>query len=296
MSSLKLTKTDRFFLNYLHTMVEMTQEVSVMKMQKIRESVLGHRTYMDGLLQIFQHVKQSHERELQKALEKRKQRQTTPEHPKKNVVILLSPSNKFSGGLTRDVFESFVAAVEPKGPVDKEPADIVVVGEIGKELFDRHFGTKQTYQFFPFKVEHPDAEVLHQLLAFILEYQNITVFTARFQSLALQEPAATNISGSPALAETAAEVQSVKGPEFLFEPSLDEIVTFFEEQVTASLFQQAIEESSLAHVAARVMSLESSVSAIEEEAKKTDQRIKLLTKRIRQKKQQQQLSSIRLWS
>ncbi len=262
-----------------------------MKMQKIRQSVLAHRTYMDGLLQIFQHVKHSHELELKKALEKRKNRQALPDAPKKNVAILLAPSNKFSGGLAHDVFDNFVATIE------KETTDVVVVGEIGKELFDRHYGTKRAYQFFPFQIEHPAADTLHQVLDYILQYQNIAVFTARFQSLVLQEPVSTNITGSASLIASVAEgAPAVKGPEFLFEPSLDEIVQFFEQQVTASLFQQAVEESSLAHVAARVMSLESSVSAIEEETKKTERRLKLLTKRIHHKKQQQQLSSIRLWS
>jgi len=287
MPIVKALRRQHQFVEELHSFVEISQEVSVMNMQRVRQSVLKTRSYMEGIIAIFQDVRRSHQRQVEKILESGKGKSLLGKTKKKSVTILLSPSGKFSGPLIHQVFAEFEKYRKDSA------TDVVVVGQTGRELAERQLRSQGKFQYFPVNLEHPDHQEIGDLLRYVLEYESITVFTGQFQSLVIQKPNAFNISGYDSLRSQT--VTDEEHREFLFEPDLNTTVAFFDAQVTASLFRQSLDESKLANLGSRIMTLEASRGGINQELDRLDSRILRARRRLDNRKQFARLSGMRMW-
>lgn len=287
MSAVKTLTRQHQFVEELHGFVEISQQVSVLNMQRVRQSVLQTRSYMEGIIAIFQDVRRSHQRQVEKILASGKATSLIGPAKKKSVTILLSPSGKFSGPLIHQVFAEFEKYRK------NSQTDVVVVGQTGRELAERQLKSHGKLQYFPVNLDHPDNQEISSLLNYVLQYDSITVFTGQFQSLVIQKPNAFNISGYDSLRSQT--VEDAEHREFLFEPDLNRIVSFFDAQVTASLFRQSLDESKLANLGSRIMTLEASRGGINQELGRLDSRLLRARRRQDNRKQFARLSGMRMW-
>lgn len=273
------------FTQELFNLVEASQEIAVMRMQGVRESVLVTRRYMEGLIDIFKDVRRSHQDEIAQLIEVGKYHAT--EQKKEAVSILLSPSGKFSGQLAAAVFTQFEAYLQQK------KTDVVLVGDTGRSFLERQFGKRLTYKYFAINVEQPSREQITELLKYVSQYENVTVFTGKFNSLVTQLPTAFNITGYESL-RTQTQTSEKPHP-FLYEPALGKIVMFFSTQVMAALFRQTLQESKLANLGSRIMALEASRTGITNELHQLRKLSYRMNRRTQNRKQTNRLSGIRLW-
>ncbi|PWU23328.1 hypothetical protein C5B42_03315 [Candidatus Cerribacteria bacterium 'Amazon FNV 2010 28 9'] len=288
MQTLSTVKDETEFTVELERMVRATQEISVMQIQKIRGSVLATRSFMEGLHDIFFDVQQAHQQQVIKLLKTQQDLTKKTEHQKENLFVFISSNHRFSSAITHEVFTLFSQQVK-----SNTQADILIIGRIGKELFDREFPSRQ-HTFISMSIDAPSKEDLANVFRILLQYVNIDVYQGQYTSLAAQHPSQINISGKVALSHLHEREQ--KGPRyFLFEPSLEVLITFFEHQITEALFQLTLHESSLANLGSRISALESSISAVEQYEKKLHQTHLLLLKQKENRKQQQRLAGRILW-
>jgi F0F1-type ATP synthase gamma subunit len=77
----------------------------------------------------------------------------------------------------------------------------------------------------------------------------------------------------------------------IFEPSPEEILSFFETQIFTSLFKQTINESYLAQIGSRIMVLETASARIESRLKELDKEFKRIQRQKQNKKQLKSLVS-----
>jgi F0F1-type ATP synthase gamma subunit len=274
----------RFTLE-MHSLVQASQEISVMKIQQVRKSSLETRTYMDGVFNIFFDVRSAQHRIIQKLIENHKQ------FPQKETVLIVfvSTNEMFTGEIIPKVFRSFAEEVRKKN------ADIMVIGKVGKKLFDRTLGKKYPYTYVDMDINNPDDEQLKQLTSTFLEHARIDIYQGKYLSLAEQKPVAINLSGDTTLNEQP-HTEAGENRRFLFEPSLDYLVNFFETQMTATLFRLTLNESRLANLGSRITTLESSVHNLEQQVDMLEKRRQLATRRIQNKKQLQRLSGMSRWA
>jgi F0F1-type ATP synthase gamma subunit len=164
----------------------------------------------------------------------------------KSVSILLSANTGLYGEITRKVFNLFIENII------KSNTDIVIVGRMGRALFDG-YGYKKPYTYF----ELPDNTVgegkLKEIFDNILSYSNIIVYHSLFKSILEQKPVRTFVTGE-ALESISTEDSSVL--ECIVEPTVEEVAEFFEKQILSSLFEQTLYESSLSKFASRMASLD----------------------------------------
>ena len=81
---------------------------------------------------------------------------------------------------------------------------------------------------------------------------------------------------------------------YLFEPSLETILIFFEKEIFASIISQTIKESELAKYAARMVALDSSIQNVKEALKKVELQKRLIAHREANKKQLEAISVLRM--
>jgi len=323
----KLIQSEIDFTKTFRLIAQAYEEIAVMKMRKVRASVLQAREYFEKLSEVFADVKAAKERlkkEQEKKTNRNKKLQTgenlsilseqiiaqksiaalakmlnkkysatkaTSVKLNRTVSVFLSANTTLYGDIIQRIFKFFIADIK------KKETDVIIIGRLGRRLYEE-LENKKPYLYF----EIPDFEVnlenLKPVIFHIVKYKTIMVYYGKFENVVNQQAVVSNISGDQPFTlkeDKKSEVRPEIEIKFLFEPSLDSILAFFEDLITSSLFRQTVYETQLARWASRIMAMEKAQVNIENQIK----RLKFLETKInridQQKKQLERFSGISLW-
>lgn len=295
MKNLKNIVSDREVVRSIGEITQAYQEISVIKMQRIRSGVMKTRAFAESLADIFFDVKSSYKKQIEEYLGERKKGFHFPFHhaqpvqsePKKEqeALVFLGANTRLHGDIINRTFQSFVEELK-KSPT----ASLVLVGRVAKDLYESA-GLQKAYTFFETRDEMPLESVL-PVVYHLKQFQKITVFYGQFFSIMRQEPHASSVSGDQPLRDIPEENQDKK---FLFEPSLEKILYFFETQVFGALFTQTMQEGQLARLGSRIVAMEQAQNNITGQSRKLTGEYKRLRARQDGKKQVERLAGMRLW-
>lgn len=269
-------------------LAEAYEEVSVKKMQLVRGKVLATREFLDDVASVFADVKSSYKQEIE-AMIKHKKGHTTYATGIKNgrdIAVLLSANNKLYGDIGKKVFHFFVEHVANTN------TDIYIIGKIGKEYYDRLDNIK-VYKYMDFPETKEAKEKMSEVIKELSQYETVNVYYGRFTNIITQSPVVADVTGTRSLEEISQK--PAKQVKFFFEPSIESVLSIFENQIFGSLFRQTINESELSHVASRVQQMETALANIETTQAKLAKKRRLVIKRLESKKRLQRLSGMRLW-
>lgn len=290
-AQLELTQTFRII-------AQAYQEIAVMRMRKIRQSVLANREYLSKLSEVFFDVKHIHKG----IFKKQKMKSSIPTFPKKSrpegdrpraekksVVVLLSANTKLYGQIVNNVFEAFLNRIK------NAESDIIIIGRWGRHLYQEQ-GLNRPYLYFEIPDTNVNIDYLKPVLYHLVSYEKIYVYYGKFKNLSTQVAASSNVSGDQPYGEEPEVPEVLPGEMFIFEPSIDRIMEFFEGLVASSLFKHTVYESELALLASRVMAMEDALVNINRSWQKLRLEKKKLVRLEENKKQLERLSGISLWS
>ena len=287
MAQRKKVLEDLEALNSLKNLAESYEEVAVVRMQKIRDSVLKTRAFLAELSDVFVDLKSSYEREIKQLLQMRKDGDKTIlnvlQKNGKTLMVYLSSNGKLYGAVTQKTYRLFIQELKAQtGPVD-----LVVIGTSGKELLDNS-GIKREYEFYDIPDTSVDLTHIKGLMSKFLQYEKVYVYYGKFGNVVTQDPIATSISGEE-IFESEAKKIDLREDKFIFEPTLEKIFHFFETQIMANLFSQTLLENQLARHASRVNAMEEALINVEIESK----RLNLVKNRLKhQSMNKKQLETI----
>lgn len=275
-------------LNNMLNVVQTYQEIAAMRMRRTKKSVLNSREFLVDLNDTFKSVTFAYEEYL-KRVSKTKETGLLLGKNGKNVYVLVSANMGLYGDILRKTFAFFVKDLKemPKN------TDIVIVGKIGLDMFKNSEFTKNLkYTYFDLSDSGSDAENFSKLLDHVLQYSQIKVFHGFFKSVLLQEPSKTLITGEAAkLEQSLSKNEKVS---YLFEPSVESVAKYFEEQVLSSVFEQVTYESNLSKFASRMVSLYSASDNIKTSLKNVDFSMRKYKHKVFNSKQITTLSSVYL--
>jgi ATP synthase F1 gamma subunit len=268
------------------------EEIAVIKMQRVRSSVLSTRQFLDALSLVFSEVKSSYKGEiLQFTTKKKKKKNFNPlkllSKKNKTVAVLLSSNTTLYGDIINRVYRLFVEEIK------KGDYDIVIVGKHGKQLFDgENLGKKYTY--FEIPDEGVSFEQLKPILSFVLEYEKVNMYYGKFSNVITQTPTVSNVSGEDLATEKQDDQKSkVK---YIFEPTLEKIYELFENQVLVALFKQTVHEAELSRLASRITAMEQALGNIDKNELDLHAESRRVTKLLANKKQIDTFSGLSLWA
>jgi ATP synthase F1 gamma subunit len=246
-------------LKGLHTMTQAYEEIASIRMKRTRSSVLSNREFLDQINKVFDQVRTSYAKKVA-ALVKGKRgagarKITFLAHNGKAVSLLLSANTGLYGDIVRNSFDLFMAEVKTG------KTEVAIVGRHGLSLFLQEMPDRP-YTYFNLPDQGVATEPLSAIVKHIVQYQEIHVFYGKFYNVIIQRPDMFSVSS---------EISLPKGREikvsYLFEPSLERILMFFETEIFASLFDQTVRESQLAKFASRVMAMDKAGENIKENLK-----------------------------
>lgn len=281
MQNSKTIDQDIGFLSVLRALAVAYEDISIIKMQQTRNTILQARTYVGYLKNILESIQTAGSYKPNRNYIQRKK------NPLATVVI--TANTKFQGDITRRIFDFFSQKKIAVG-------DIYVIGRIGKE-FMKEYDDKVPY--IDFEVSDIDISMkdLQPFLQRLLQYKQINVYYALFKNLITQEPTAIDIANVDLLSqEEMSELRRGKNlPSFLFEPSVEEISTFVNDNSVALMLLQTVYETQLARFASRMKAMDSLIQRIDEDVLKIKHAQRKFSRQRENAKQLERLSGVSLW-
>ena len=296
MAQRKKVLEDLEALNSLKNLASSYEEIAVIKMQKLKDSVLKTRDFLADLSDVFVDLKSSYAREVIALLTRRKEgdKHILPTLQKngKTLMVYLSSNGRLYGAVTQKTYKLFMQDIKK---AEYEKSDIVVIGSAGKEMLE-NAGVDKHHPFEYFEIPDTTVEVGHikQLMKKFLQYEKVFVYYGKFGNVVKQSPISTSITGED-IFETEVVQQTPREDRFIFEPTLEKIFHFFETQIMANLFSQTLLENQLARHASRVNAMEEALIHIEEESKVLNQAKNRIKHQTMNKKQLETIGGIILW-
>ena len=274
------------------------EEISVMKMRIARDSVLHTRDFLSALSEVFINVKSSYLKKQKNEHNKGKDSTdvlqfSTHKTNGQKVFVLLSATNKLYGDIVYKTFQLFKNSLQKP-----EEVAIVIVGKTGKEMYTAAFPQKK-YTYFDLPDIVPNVETLKPIISYILQYEHVTIFYGRFVNVVTQEAIASSISGDEPLknAEENGDTHILDQQKygFIFEPSLETLLNFFETQIFSSLFKQTIAEEELARLASRIKAMEQAIVFINTRIDGLTTAQRRAKRQMENAKQLERVAGISLW-
>ena len=270
------------------------EEVYVLRMLKVRNSVLRTRNFMEGLIDLFNELRYAYLHELAGTVGRGHGKTSggkslsVLKKNKQAVAVLLSASEKPYGEVNEKIFQKFWDFLQ------KNPEyEVVITGQLGSEMYVNQ-KSDRPFRYFDLLEEGTSINELRPLIDHIIQYEEVKVFYGKFESFINQRGDSVTISGTAPL-EVMKRPQLLSEEKFLFEPSLEEILGFFETQIFALLLRQIALESYLSQIGSRVIALETSTTNIEERSRELLWKKKMWLKGVRNKKKLQNLVGLSFW-
>ena len=293
MNSKRAISAERDGLLDLKSLVEAYEEIAANQMQKVRQSVLQSREFMQGVTEIFVKVRSSYEREillLEKRSKKKIKEFSVLPRNNKTVVVFVSANSGLFGDIVERTLGLFLDYINTH---KDESVDAVIVGKLGlRMLSDR--GINLLYNYFDFPDDHVDFESISLIMRYLLQYERILVFHGEFKSLVNQNPVSTGVSGHDVVSQQQ-RTEEVQKTLYLIEPSLAEVLEIFEGEILASILAQSLHESQLAKFASRMFNLDRAMENIENRMTNLALMNRRAEHQISARKQLNRISGMSLW-
>lgn len=270
------------------------QEIAVMKMKKVRFSVLSTRDFLNKLSQVFFEVKQAYKKKLadvkiKKHINTNKTEKQTKTSVKKlkSVFVLLSANTKLYGSIINRIFNLFIEKTK------NTDGDIIIIGRVGRDLYEEQ-DSKKPYFYY----EIPDAQItveqLKPIMFRLILYETVNVFFGAFENVLTQRAMIANISGDSSF-DTNVDSKKVPQVYYLFEPTVEHIYHFFENLIATSLFSQTVYETELARLGSRILVMEEAQANVVGKLRKLRSSERKINRLADNKKQIERLAGMSLW-
>lgn len=232
------------------------EQVAAMRMRRVKDTIVQNRDFYESLSEIYFETQRCYQENLTR--EKKYVSRYSNGVGGGNVVVLLTANTGLYGKVVKEIYSQFV-----KDNVNSKN-DLVIVGEQGRRWIQNQYPTVH-YKYFNLSdgTDNLDKQI-RPIYDCISKYANITVYHGIFKNIMEQPVTVTKITPNPDKNDGKGETLL-----FLFEPTIDKVLTFFEEQLLYSFFDQTIHESALAKYGSRMLGLDSASQNVSNILKQT---------------------------
>lgn len=228
----------------LKAIAQAYSEIANLKIKKIKSNVERNRTFLDEITKVYSLVKAF-------AIKKK----VLVQKPKKRLCILLTSNYRFYGNINSSLINYFVGSTRELADVDK-----IILGKAGINFF-KAANILPKYQEIMLQKDMPSPQELSDLARLSADYEQVLVFHSKLKSLLNQQATFTDIT-AVSLYLTDFYVKSLDPKknnhmmQFIFEPELPKILSFFDSQIVTLLLEQTFLESELSRTASRFISMD----------------------------------------
>jgi F0F1-type ATP synthase gamma subunit len=298
MNYLKTILTQIEDLTGIKDIVGASEEIASMKMRQIRNRVLLSRDINDELTEIYREVSISYKNQIIKLMQEKKHNnifdQNNPESATlktgngKLACVYLSANSGLFSKILENTYDEFIKYLNAH-----HQAVPVIIGDFGKRLFTDNYPGRQ-FIFYPLAEGQSSEQSLKKVTEDLAKFSNVIIYYARFESMTSQTTTILDVSGQDT-AVNQQPGQPIPAAHYLFEPSLEKIIAFFESEIFAGIIAQTVTESELARYASRITTLDMARENIDQQLKAINLEKRFATHRLMNKKQTEALTGLSMW-
>lgn len=257
----------------IQKLTSVLESVSSIRIAQIKDKVLPGRECFNELWHVYTELRADHQS---------KNRFTGDGHVlgnNKTVYLIITSEGSLSGLINQKIVDYFLSAREERD------ADVAVMGSRGAALLEQRGIT--VHKTFPL----PDISghiAIEDVCRYIEPYAKIKVYYQSYVSLSQQSVQALDlISTVAALGDEvpAANTEIISSRDYVFEPSLKEIITIMESTMLQVALREIMLDTHLAQLASRFVAM----LAAEEKAKQSRQTLHIAWNRARREERDRQL-------
>jgi F-type H+-transporting ATPase subunit gamma len=189
------------------------------------------------------------------------------------VSVFISANTGFYGDIVQRTFTSFLKDIQT------DNVEVTIIGRLGLSLF---LGSEpnRPYTYYELPDYGVDSSKLAEVIKHLVQYDKIKIYYGRYYTVVTQRPEISSISAGTEVSGKDEKPEV----EYVFEPTMENILKFFETEIFASLLDQSIRESQLAKFASRIMAMDKASENIKSRIKRTDiERLRMLHTSINSK-------------
>ncbi len=300
MNYLKAIVTQIEDLTGIKDIVGASEEIASMKMRSIRNKVLLSRDLNEELTEIYREVSVSYKNQILQLMQIRKNVRALKKINEsqmslktgngQNACVYLSANSGLFSKILEKTYHEFTAYLDQHKNVTP-----VIIGEFGKSLFSSEFPGKP-FIFYPLTEDKTNESAMKKITEDLAGYSSVVIFYAKFETMASQKTTMLDVSGQESINPDNLKNQTpVPTTHYLFEPSLEKIILFFETEIFSGIIQQTVTESELARYASRITTLDMARENIDQQLKKVNLERRFAVHRLMNKKQTEAITGISLW-
>lgn len=262
------------------------QGIASLRMNQVRVGVTRTRDFITGVAELYQHARLAYLAAIDRkslSLAGKKDVLGLFRRNGKSVAIFVSANEHLYGTLILEIWNNFLLEVKNGG------VDAVVIGNFGKALMNREkLPIKIT--FLDLDDDKPEPEQIKKLIQIASEYERIILHYGQMKSLMRQLPVREEISRSVVFDEKVKKAKT-----YLFEPTPEKIMEFFEKEIIGALLNQKIFEHQLARFAARMVAMDLATQNAETTKGKMRRQLTQVRKRSQNAKQLEVFAGMSAW-
>ncbi|MBI2798349.1 F0F1 ATP synthase subunit gamma [Candidatus Saccharibacteria bacterium] len=218
------------------------ENVASVQIRRIKSRVIASREFFHELWGMYSQLR----------LDSKLKDDFGPAKTKNQAVLLISSDSGLSGSIDERLVETMMQEVNIR------LVDVVVIGRRAEQLLtQKHM---KAVSVFPLPDITKSIRIL-PLVNYLAPYKKVTIFYERFVSLSHQEIVAFELQES---VKRLSEAESIRvdtnlmyASDYIFEPSLAEVVLYLESMMQATALTEMILESRLAQLASRYTAMSS---------------------------------------
>lgn len=264
------------------------QEIALLRMNQLKNGVESTRNFLNGVAKVYTHAKAAYIADWQKGASEDKKRTEKPSLIKRNgktLLVCLTANEHLYGDLILNVWSQFITELkaDPKN-------EVVVAGVFGKYLIENERIIRPSVTYFDLEDDRPSKSQISKIINFISKYEKIIIYYGQMTSVLEQNPTCASITG-----DIFQEKVGNKNKRYLFEPSPEKIIEFFENEIISALFIQKVYEHELAKFASRTVAMDQATENAEDMLKKLNRDFNVLRKQILNRKQLEVFAGFGMW-
>ncbi|VAW32778.1 hypothetical protein MNBD_CPR01-589 [hydrothermal vent metagenome] len=213
-------------------------DISVERLGRLRAEFQKNQKFYVDISELYANIKQT----MKEHGDLRKK--TT--NVKKKIFIAFTSNARFYGSINSDVMRYFLEGIK-----NADDTDALVIGSTGKGFLENSSNAFPSVPSIVFAGDRPTKKEIKKFLEQVAGYEEVHIFYPSFVSVFSQKISEIDITHTASKSES----KKTEPMEYIFEPELPKILTFFETRIRYLLFSRIVLESELARTAARIFSI-----------------------------------------
>ncbi len=243
-------KKDLLEVTTIQDLTAVFESIASIRISKIKNKVLTSKLFFSELWQIYTQLRADPSDRITSS-----ERKPTASGKSQAFIVITS-----EGGLTGDIDERIIASVLKD--YNPQTTDIIIVGDHGIKLMSQRGVHVEKFFKTPEAASYVDVS---PMISAVVAYPDIKAYYETYVSLSVQETAKIDLIAAVRSMsdEVSVEEGTISSRDYVFEPSLPDIIAHMETTMLSLALSQVILESKLAQDASRF----NAMNAAKEKAK-----------------------------